>query len=1177
MKKFGAIFYKEFLETRGQTLTFLIAGLLVPFFAKFNRWYYVDNLELSRFVMGGIVAMWLNLTALCATAFAREREANTMETLRRTSPDWRVAAAGKFGYAFLSTLALGVFFFLVTLCVDLTREQRLTTTFASFFSTNSGYGLNAFLQGSGMGAAFCWGIFWTGRASRQITAIFLAFFSAMVCGIVASTFFPGSGVDLPCFAVGVVALVLAPIGNRFGYRSLAAPLTSSDESPENEGRASGGNGFLDPRNPKLKTVKPSASLTLLRHALAQTALIFRSPASILFEVAAVVLVCAFLQTSLGIPYAQKTEPGKFLVLNAHIVVSLFVLYCATLGSGLFADLKMKGAPVKERFNVGFGRYWLVNALAALVVAFVLCLGAFLFTGFTSGAPDASPRDALAHVAPYAALLFGLILWSASTPAGRLVATAASIVLLIAILAGLTSIFPSDDARLAPFVYGIAIVFAVGSVFSAAACYKGKKPGFIALAPVLLVVVAFAATSCAFRAREDRLAGIPQKLDATGRPIFENLPKLKNRKDYEKYVEQTRQNLKVEPLLEPSKIVNSPQWLEVDKVVKETENAFAMTKQFAAGVDVSVESEKKLYETLRRQFVRSFTPKDCYEPTFEILERIKASRPSYDEIAANRYVYVAAQSRLATPSLPLNLFLQSRGKRLESVVQTALWNSTLSAQKRGDFIDETLYGYRPIDETSLENNALRPAALPLAEGTLPLAAVEEATATANGSRATELRDADVYNAVLSALDVDCSAVPLEIQRRLIYLTLAARAPSAKTGFLEPLSYGELLAGRYSDPLCVPRPKTSEDAASVAGNERSVETLFDSNANKTSRIGFYPVVAGPAFAAPVVAMPEPHEGLLRPFTDADGAQLTIPDGRKAFRASTVTPVVVDVSLGAFADPQSGVKIEPRKVGLQTYLFALYNDAGAPLLDLDGAQYYGCDYNAVDWRGEPVYFLLEPLDEEPPFKRDGLELYDGYGKNGIILSGNNPPEPITKSFVSRVRAVKLFDRKGENSFVVKDLWYIHRNPETPKSEGGLAPVDPSQGRPEPVDQFVDSEGNEVLDRDGKPRFARKSGAFLDKRHIPKPNFPYAFDLPDGIAKNADNLRVVYTTGVGTYKDVDAGVAVDNGRVYVKIPAVGLTASSSWYLSPSLDPEKVRAIDDESPVLIIEPLDPGKIYVFQ
>ncbi len=1167
MKKFGAIFYKEFLETRGQTLTFLIAGLLVPFFAKFNRWYYVDNLELSRFVMGGIVATWLNLTALCATAFAREREANTMETLRRTSPDWRVAAAGKFGYAFLSTLALGVFFFLVTLCVDLTREQPLTTTFASFFSTNSGYGLNAFLQGSGMGAAFCWGIFWTGRVSRQITAIFLAFFSAMVCGIVASTFLPAAEVDLPCFAVGVVAMALAPLGNRFGYRNLNAPLASADESVENEGRASGANRSLDPRNPKLKTVKPSASWALLRHALAQTAIVFRSPASLLFEVAAVVLVCAFLQASLGLASAQKSEPGKFLALNAHIVISLFVLYCAALGSGLFADLKMKGAPVKERFNVGFGRYWLVNALAALVVVFVLCLGAFLFSG---GAPDASPRFALAHVAPYAALLFGLVLWGASTPAGRLVATAASIVLMIAILAGLSSIFPSDDARLVPFVYGVALLFAVGSVFNAAACYKGKKPGLIALAPVLLVVVAFAATSCAFRAREDRLAGIPQKLDATGRPIFENLPKLKNRKDYEKYVEQTRQNLKVDPLCHPSQdVMNNPQWQDVDKAVKETEKAFAMTKRFAAGVNDSVESEKKLYETLRRQFVRSFAPKICFEPTLETLERIKESRPSYDEIAANRYVYVAAQSRLATPSLPLNLFLQSRGKRLESVVKTALWNSTLSAQKRGDFIDETLYGYRPIDETSLENNALRPADLPLAEGTLPLAAVEAAAATAHTARDAELRESDVYNAVLSALDVDCSAVPIEIQRRLIYLTLAVRDSTQTSAFQTPKSFG-LRAGRVRAPLCVPRPKTSEDAAFAAKDERSVETLLNPPLDKTSLTGLYPLVARPAFTAPVVASPESRERLVRPFTNRSDHLTTIPDGRQAFHATAMT--VVNVESGVL-DKSSGEHIK-----LQRPLFALYNRDGTPLLDVSGAQYYGCDYNAVDWRGEPVYFLLEPLDEEPPFKRDGLDLYDGYRKeDGALMSGSNPP-PVTKgSFVSRVRAVKLFDQEGENSFVVKDLWYIHKSLETLKAEGGIAPVDPFLGRPEPIDRFVDSQGNEVLDGDGKPKYALKTGAFLDKRHVGKPNFPYAFDLPDGIAKNAENLRVVYSTSVGTYQDVNAGIAVENGRVYVNIPAVGLAASSSWYLNPSLDPEKVKALYDESPVLIIEPLDPGRMYVFQ
>ncbi len=160
-----AVFRKEYLETRSATLVFLIVGVLFLFLLLLDDDEFGFIAE-DPSAIGGIFAVWLNAVLLTATTFAREREIGTFQTLRRIAPDWRVAAAGKFGWILASTLALAAFFAVESFVVAKIAGQR---PFAAFEGD-----VNSFVARSiALSAAVVgWGVFWTGRASSQMSPSF---------------------------------------------------------------------------------------------------------------------------------------------------------------------------------------------------------------------------------------------------------------------------------------------------------------------------------------------------------------------------------------------------------------------------------------------------------------------------------------------------------------------------------------------------------------------------------------------------------------------------------------------------------------------------------------------------------------------------------------------------------------------------------------------------------------------------------------------------------------------------------------------------------------------------------------------------------------------------------------------------------------------------------------------
>ena len=183
-----------------------------------------DVYYLSRDLPGHFVIFsLLNLGTLCAVAFSRERENGTETMMRRINPDWRVAAATKFGYAFLTTLVLVLIFGLISMTFDWYARSPVGSSFLRFCCSWSTRASDAH-SFAVLAAAACWGIFWTGRLRRRFDSVFLAFFTPTVLtiGVVWACYRLDWDNYAPTIIFNIVAcllaLIFAPFPRRFGYR-----------------------------------------------------------------------------------------------------------------------------------------------------------------------------------------------------------------------------------------------------------------------------------------------------------------------------------------------------------------------------------------------------------------------------------------------------------------------------------------------------------------------------------------------------------------------------------------------------------------------------------------------------------------------------------------------------------------------------------------------------------------------------------------------------------------------------------------------------------------------------------------------------------------------------------------------------------------------------------------------
>ncbi|MBQ9811787.1 MAG: hypothetical protein IJM54_00615, partial [Thermoguttaceae bacterium] len=431
MNKILAVFHKERLETRTTTLIFWLVGVLFPLLKYLRANYdeigvFSTLIEADPFTLGGILAVWLNATFLCASTFARERENGTFQTLRRLSPDWLAAALGKFGWVLTSTLVLAAFFAVESIVAAKIGGDRPFQAFSDAVTSNSA-DLTIILASFAAFSAWIWGLFWTARTSRQTSAIFLSVFCPFLVGIGALTIVwaitPDPAVQRQILAallvaIGLLVLVAAPGKSKFGY--LVAEKGSDVESKENKS----GGSWND-----VDVAKKGRSFpALLSLVFTDAAIMFRSPASVLFELALLFALsaCMFGARRIGLSVISDDY------YNLYSIASLFLtVYCFFFTSGLFYDSKRKNSIVNERLSVNSGAYWLANAFAGFLVCATAFAGMVLFNRCVV-TQITLPEGYFVDMAESFFVLFCASLWCASLNGSRLVVGVVIVAVFLAV-------------------------------------------------------------------------------------------------------------------------------------------------------------------------------------------------------------------------------------------------------------------------------------------------------------------------------------------------------------------------------------------------------------------------------------------------------------------------------------------------------------------------------------------------------------------------------------------------------------------------------------------------------------------------------------------------------------------------------------------------------------------------
>lgn len=347
MKKFLALFYKEFRETSAFTF-FLFSFTLVVFLLD-DRFHLFEN-NFSQIIVP--IAILLNLTLLSATAFSREVENMTFETLKRIATDWRATAACKFGYAIFSTLILFLMFLLFSpLYASLSGIElfSLEGELSQQLSMTIFFGFDA----------FCWAIFWSGRTNKSFNSIAFAIACpSIIVAFISLVLDPegiaqrfGTAIGLACMfgpraIIDLLVLFLAPGKTRFGYVEYKNATKRSDSHDSKD------------RQFDLTTNKSNVFLSLFRHELGALSLFGRRWTTTILEVVllgALVFIFPYLKTTFNVDGGRLY--GRYY---------LWIVFAA-LASGALADSKNDRSSLKERFDVSTLKYFLASFFAVLVV------------------------------------------------------------------------------------------------------------------------------------------------------------------------------------------------------------------------------------------------------------------------------------------------------------------------------------------------------------------------------------------------------------------------------------------------------------------------------------------------------------------------------------------------------------------------------------------------------------------------------------------------------------------------------------------------------------------------------------------------------------------------------------------------------------------------------------------
>ncbi|MBP5622383.1 MAG: hypothetical protein J6X44_10245, partial [Thermoguttaceae bacterium] len=597
MNKILAVFRKEYVETRTTTLVFWLFGVLFPLLKVFDVSVgtYADA---NPILLGGALAAWLNAAFLTASTFAREKEDGTFQTLRRVVPDWRVAVAGKGAWIIASTLILVAFFGAELFVAAKIDGESFLKGFRDILNANSNKGDEGTLTTALVVSitSVCWGVFWTARSSRQMSAIFLSILSPLVANIVVAVFVAsvnliGSATDKSTLGatawivaiLGLFALVAAPFPTRFGYRE-----------SEKKHAAAGKPDRRDASWNRIDVRKKGGSFpTLVSLAFADASLLVRSPVSALFELSILffIVACAFAFEPFGLDASELSA-------------ALFVFYYSCFASGLFSDSKRKSSLVRERLGVKPRAYWLANAFAALLMGAAVC-GALVAIDRLGGWVDHSLFADDFKFAALSFLLFGILLWSASLKGSRLVVWSVSVVVFSAAFFGADRELGLLDSTVLerfgePFndwavaiagAFG-ALVFVVASrrIVTRRADYR-KAPWSVAI-PIVLTV------ACVVFANAPRPAKLPKALEL--REIAEaSFPQ--SQTEYEKLVADARESVAPvasAPLFKTTD-GSDAEAIELNDLREKFLDACELTNRRAATfVDVE-NAEKAFYAALRK--------------------------------------------------------------------------------------------------------------------------------------------------------------------------------------------------------------------------------------------------------------------------------------------------------------------------------------------------------------------------------------------------------------------------------------------------------------------------------------------------------------------------------------------------------------------------------------------------